>query len=94
MNLIMSDTPLLLNGLETAETHYVDLSRLKIANCVGCFGWQKTILFIESNLPGERVHQAKTRIDGCVIQFLIGAEKNFSEVHGCNTESSAYGDKQ
>lgn len=43
MNLIMSDTPLLLNGLETAETHYVDLSRLKIANCVGCFGcWVKT----------------------------------------------------
>ena len=43
MNLILSDRPLDLSGLSTSGTEYFDLSRLKIANCVGCFGcWTKT----------------------------------------------------
>lgn len=43
MNLILSDRTLdVLNDLPPA-TQWIDLSRLKIANCVGCFGcWTKT----------------------------------------------------
>lgn len=42
MKLIMSDRPLI--GLELdEETSLIDLTELKIANCVGCFGcWTKT----------------------------------------------------
>ena len=41
MNLLMSDRPL--NVSLPAESRYVDLSGLKIAGCVGCFGcWVKT----------------------------------------------------
>ena len=42
MNLILSDNPL--NGLKRKENvHFIDLSALKIANCIGCFGcWTKT----------------------------------------------------
>lgn len=43
MNLVMSDRPLRLKLPIGNETRYVDLSELKIANCVGCFGcWVKT----------------------------------------------------
>lgn len=42
MNLIMSDKPLDVGLLDDATRH-VDLSALKIARCVGCFGcWTKT----------------------------------------------------
>ena len=43
MKLILSDRPLS-NGLAArADIQYIDLSGLKIANCVGCFGcWTKT----------------------------------------------------
>lgn len=42
MNLIMSDKPIDVGVLDDA-TRYVDLSALKIARCVGCFGcWTKT----------------------------------------------------
>ena len=42
MNLLMSDRPL--PGIQMKEAdRYIDLSRLKIRNCVGCFGcWVKT----------------------------------------------------
>ena len=42
MKLILSDKPLNIN-LENNEIKYIDLSSLKITNCVGCFGcWTKT----------------------------------------------------
>lgn len=44
MKLIMTDRPLpLTSAASGGEIRYVDLSSLKIANCVGCFGcWTKT----------------------------------------------------
>lgn len=43
MKLLMTDRSLDIPFVEDKENHYVDLSRLKIANCVGCFGcWVKT----------------------------------------------------
>ena len=43
MNLILSDRPVNLPAEELDGIKYVDLSSLKIANCVGCFGcWTKT----------------------------------------------------
>ena len=43
MNLLMSDIPLPFLQMEGKENRYVDLSALRIANCVGCFGcWVKT----------------------------------------------------
>lgn len=41
MNLIMSDKDI--NIVENRNTKYIDLSKLKINNCIGCFGcWTKT----------------------------------------------------
>ncbi|MGI6254865.1 MAG: flavodoxin family protein [Acutalibacter sp.] len=41
MKLIVSDRPLTLP--ERADLEWIDLSRLRIANCVGCYGcWTKT----------------------------------------------------
>ena len=43
MKLILSDKPLNLTLSEQDGIRHVDLSALKIANCVGCFGcWTKT----------------------------------------------------
>ena len=44
MKLILSDKPLNIQAEDTAHgIKYVDLSSLKISNCVGCFGcWTKT----------------------------------------------------
>lgn len=43
MKLIMSDKPINLNIGENDEIKYFDLSSMKIANCMGCFGcWTKT----------------------------------------------------
>ena len=43
MKLILSDRPLQLPEIDPAEVKFIDLSQLKIANCVGCFGcWTKT----------------------------------------------------
>lgn len=43
MNLLMSDRPLSLQLPQDQDNRYVDVSQLKIANCVGCFGcWVKT----------------------------------------------------
>lgn len=43
MRLIMSDRPLDLPLQNNEETKYIDLSSMKIANCIGCFKcWVKT----------------------------------------------------
>lgn len=43
MKLILSDRPLNIPIQDKDKIHYIDLSRLKISNCVGCFGcWTKT----------------------------------------------------
>lgn len=43
MKLILSDRPLALPETDPDDIRLIDLSRLKIANCVGCFGcWTKT----------------------------------------------------
>lgn len=43
MKLIMSDKPINLNIGENDDIKYFDLSSMKIANCMGCFGcWTKT----------------------------------------------------
>ena len=43
MNLILSDKPLNVSVPQDGEIRYFDLSALKIANCMGCFGcWTKT----------------------------------------------------
>ena len=43
MNLILSDRPLRLPETDRGGTECIDLSKLHIANCVGCFGcWTKT----------------------------------------------------
>lgn len=43
MKLILSDTPLNISSEISNGIKYIDLSGLKIANCVGCFGcWTKT----------------------------------------------------
>ena len=43
MRLIVSDRPLQLPETASGEIEWIDLSRLKIAHCVGCFGcWTKT----------------------------------------------------
>ena len=59
MKLILSDRPLHFPVL-TDDTRYFDLSALKIANCVGCFGcWTKT--------PGRCViRDDATRIYPCI----------------------------
>ena len=43
MTLILSDRPLHIPDMDQTTTELIDLSALKIANCVGCFGcWTKT----------------------------------------------------
>ena len=43
MKLIMSDRPLDVPEIHSGGITFIDLSELKIANCVGCFGcWTKT----------------------------------------------------
>lgn len=43
MKLLLSDKNLKIDFKETNENKYIDLSTLKISNCVGCFGcWTKT----------------------------------------------------
>lgn len=62
MKLIMSDKPLNLTIPNKNEVRYIDLSSLKIANCMGCFGcWTKT--------PGKCV----IRDDATKVYPLIAA---------------------
>ena len=43
MNLLLSDIALPTSLPRKKESQYIDLSKLKIKNCVGCFGcWVKT----------------------------------------------------
>ena len=43
MRLLLSDKELNINFLESDENKYIDLSKLRISNCIGCFGcWTKT----------------------------------------------------
>lgn len=43
MNLLLSDISLPEGLPECSENHYIDLSRMNIKNCMGCFGcWVKT----------------------------------------------------
>lgn len=43
MKLILSDKPLNIQVANNSDIKYIDLSSLKIANCMGCFGcWTKT----------------------------------------------------
>lgn len=43
MRLILSDCPLEIKISNSADVKWVDVSQLKIANCVGCFGcWTRT----------------------------------------------------
>ena len=43
MKLILSDRPLHIPEIDHADIEQIDLSNLKIANCVGCFGcWTRT----------------------------------------------------
>ena len=43
LNLIISDKPIQLNFHARESIQYIDLTQLKIANCIGCFGcWVKT----------------------------------------------------
>lgn len=43
MNLLLSDIALPISLPRKKENQYIDLSKLKIKNCVGCFGcWVKT----------------------------------------------------
>ncbi len=43
MKLILSDCPLSIQLPDQGDVKWIDLSRLNIANCVGCFGcWAKT----------------------------------------------------
>ncbi len=42
MNLILSDRPLAI-PMDDPSVEWIDLSKLKISNCIGCFGcWTKT----------------------------------------------------
>ena len=43
MKLILSDRPLIVPKTEDHDIKLIDLSQLKITNCIGCFGcWTKT----------------------------------------------------
>ena len=43
MRLLLSDKHLQINFIDSDENKYINLSELKISNCVGCFGcWTKT----------------------------------------------------
>lgn len=66
MKLLLSDTPLTVS-LKTENEMYIDLSALKISNCVGCFGcWIKT--------PGKCV----IRDDAVKVYPIIAdSEKSF-----------------
>ena len=43
MNLLITDVDLDINLIESENSRYIDISKLKIANCLGCFNcWTRT----------------------------------------------------
>lgn len=65
MNLLLSDHPLPPDLPARENNRYIDLSRLKVANCIGCFGcWVKT--------PGKCV----IRDDAVGVYPLIAQSEN------------------
>lgn len=64
MKLIMSDRPIGFEYFNNAMVEFVDLSKLKISNCIGCFGcWART--------PGKCV----IRDDATKVYPLIASSK-------------------
>ena len=78
MNLVLSDRPLSFFQTHPGLAEYIDLSRLRIANCVGCFGcWTRT--------PGRCVIR-----DDAVLVFPLYADslpvpllRLFKELEAC-----------
>ena len=62
MKLIMSNRPLDVSFIDDPQVKYIDLSSLKIAHCVGCFGcWTKT--------PGRCViRDDATKVYPCIAE--------------------------
>lgn len=76
MKLILSDRPLNAAEIRSNDTTFIDLSKMKITNCVGCFGcWTKT--------PGKCV----IRDDAVKVYPLIAASDHVLYVsrvrYGC-----------
>lgn len=76
MKLILSDRPLNAAEIRSDDTAFIDLSKMKITNCVGCFGcWTKT--------PGKCV----IRDDAVKVYPLIAASDHVLYVsrvrYGC-----------
>ena len=76
MRLILSDRPLDIPQTDTPSATFIDLSQMKITNCVGCFGcWTKT--------PGKCV----IRDDAVKVYPLIAASDHVLYVsrvrYGC-----------
>lgn len=76
MKLLLSDRPLNAAEIRSNDTAFIDLSKMKITNCVGCFGcWTKT--------PGKCV----IRDDAVKVYPLIAASDHVLYVsrvrYGC-----------
>ena len=55
MKLIMTDRPVDVSFLKNEAVKYIDLSSLRIANCMGCFGcWTKT-----PGMPSSLAHWSR-----------------------------------
>ncbi len=65
MNLLITDVDLDINFIESENSRYIDISKLKIANCLGCFNcWTRT--------PGKCI----IRDDAVRVYPLIAKSKN------------------
>ena len=65
MNLLITDVDLDINLIESENSRYIDISKLKIANCLGCFNcWTRT--------PGKCI----IRDDAVRVYPLIAKSKN------------------
>lgn len=65
MNLLVSDVDLDINFIKSGNSRYIDISKLKIANCLGCFNcWTRT--------PGKCI----IRDDATLVYPLIAKSKN------------------